>query len=234
MSSTEPSVAERLTDVRRRVREVCVRCGREPQSVELLGISKRQPIARIREALDGGLRVLGENQLQEAVVKSSQLPVDVVWHFVGRLQSNKAKAAVRIFDAIHSIDRLKIARRINIEAERQEKTIQGFIQVNLGDEPTKGGYPTDGFLDAIQPLADLEHLQIVGLMAIPPYEEDSSAARRWFRELRDLRDAMSLRAEWRGFPGWLSMGMSRDFETAIEEGATHIRVGTSIFGQRPM
>ncbi len=234
MSSIEPSVAERLANVQRRMRETCERCGREPEAVELIGISKRQPIERVREALAGGLRVLGENQVQEAVAKSAHLPVNVVWHFVGHLQSNKVKAAVRVFDAIHSIDRLKIARRINLEAERQSKSLIGFVQINLGNEPAKSGYPSEGLFDAIRPLADLERLRIVGLMAIPPFEEDLLAARKWFRELRELRDAMRSRREWQGFPGWLSMGMSHDFEMAIEEGATHVRVGTSIFGRRPM
>ncbi|MEM7582626.1 MAG: YggS family pyridoxal phosphate-dependent enzyme [Acidobacteriota bacterium] len=232
MSSVE-RVAERLNDVRARVRAACARSGRDPASVELLGISKRQPISRVREALDAGLRVLGENQIQEAVAKSAELPVDVVWHFVGHLQSNKVKAAVRLFDAIHSIDRLKIARRLDLEAARQDKVVQGFIQVNLGNEPSKSGYPLEGLFDAIKPLADLEHLQIVGLMALPPYEDSLDEARGWFRKLRELRDEMASRNEWHGFQGLLSMGMSHDFETAIEEGATHVRVGTSIFGRRP-
>lgn len=233
MSSVEQEIAERLESVYRQVRTACQRSGRDPASVTVLGISKRQPIRRIRAALAAGLRVLGENQVQEALGKSSELPVDIEWHFVGHLQSNKVKAAVRLFGTIHSIDRLKIARRIDGEAKRQGKPVAGLIQVNLGSEPSKQGYPVEGLIDALRPLADLERLRVVGLMAIPPYEEDETAAREWFVQLRELRDEIASRPEWRGFPGWLSMGMSHDFESAIEEGATHVRVGTSIFGNRP-
>jgi len=141
--------------------------------------------------------------------------------------------SVRLFGTIHSIDRLKIARRIDLEAKRQGKQVAGLVQINLGSEPNKHGYPAEDLVDALRPLADLERLRIVGLMAIPPYEEDQTAARKWFARLRELRDELASRPEWRGFPGWLSMGMSHDFESAIEEGATHVRVGTSIFGDRP-
>ena len=233
MASVEKTIGERLEDVRRRVCEACDRGSRGPEEVTILGISKRQPLERVRAAITAGLRVLGENQIQEAVAKSSQLPVGVEWHFVGHLQSNKAKSAVRLFDAVHSIDRLKIARRLDLEAQRQGRRLKGFVQVNLGSESTKQGYATEGLIEALRCLADFEHLRIVGLMAIPPYEEDFNAARIWFRRLRELRDEMGSRPEWAGFPGHLSMGMSHDFETAIEEGATHVRVGTSIFGQRP-
>lgn len=233
MSSVEQEITEHLESVQRRVRAACERSGRDPAAVALLGISKRQPIRRIRAALAAGLRILGENQVQEAVAKSAELPIDIEWHFVGHLQSNKVKAAVRLFGTIHSIDRLKIARRIDVEARHQGKHIAGLVQVNLGSEPSKHGYPADGLIDALRPLVDLERLRIVGLMAIPPYEEDQTAAREWFVRLRELRDEIAIQPEWRGFPGWLSMGMSHDFEWAIEEGATHVRVGTSIFGSRP-
>ena len=233
MSEVEAAVAERLAGVRRRIVEACGRCGRDPETVTLLGISKRQPLERVRAAIRAGLRTLGENQIQEATSKVGELPTFVDWHLVGHLQSNKVKPAVRIFGAIHSIDRLKIARKIAREAESQGKRIDGFIQVNQGAEPSKHGYPRVGLLEAVAPLAELEHLRIVGLMAIPPYEQDLDRARRWFRQLRQLRDELTARPEWSGMPGWLSMGMSHDFEVAIEEGATHVRVGTSIFGERP-
>ncbi len=228
------SVAERLGIVRRRIRAACERCGRGPGDVVLLGISKRQPLDRVRAAIAAGLEVLGENQIQEAVAKSAQLPVDIDWHFVGHLQSNKAKTAVRLFSTVHSIDRLKIARKIDLAAQRQGRRIDGFVQVNLGAESSKHGYPSEGLIEAARPLAELENLRIVGLMALPPYEEDPEAARRWFAQLRQLRDQVFGRAEWSGVPGLLSMGMSHDYEIAIEEGATHVRVGTSIFGERPV
>ncbi len=233
MSTVGAGVVERLGRVRRRVARACESCGRDPDAVTLLGISKRQPLERVRAAIRAGLKTLGENQIQEALAKTAELPLDVDWHLVGHLQSNKVKPAVRIFGSIHSIDRLKIARKIAREAELQGKRIDGFVQVNLANEPSKHGYPSDGLLEAVRPLAELEHLRIVGLMAIPPYEPDQERARRWFRQLRELRDELASEPGWAGFAGWLSMGMSHDFEVAIEEGATHVRVGTSIFGERP-
>ena len=232
-AEVEATVAESLAEVRRRCREACRRCGRAPEDVTLLGISKRQPLERVRSAIAAGLEVLGENQVQEAVSKSSSLAVDVDWHLVGHLQSNKVKPAVRLFDTIHSIDRSKIARKIDGEAERQGRRIRGLVQVNLGAERSKHGYPVEDLFETIAPLAELRQLRIVGLMAIPPYEEDKDAARGWFRRLRQMRDELVARREWSDCPGWLSMGMSHDFEVAIEEGATHVRVGTSIFGKRP-
>ncbi len=230
--SVVETVAERLGEVWRRVELACERCGRDAAAVTLLGISKRQPIERVRAVISAGLRTLGENQIQEAVAKTAELPVDVDWHLVGHLQSNKVKPAVRIFGTIHSVDSTKIARKIAREAGRQRKQIDGFIQVNLGAEPSKHGFPSEDLLESVRPLAELEDLRIVGLMAIPPYEQDLDAARGWFRRLRELRDKLAARPEWAGIPGWLSMGMSHDFEAAIEEGATHVRVGTSIFGER--
>ncbi len=234
MSADEPTVRERLDRIRARLRAACEKSERDPEDVVLLGVSKRQPLERVRAAIAAGLKVLGENQVQEAVAKSAELPVDVEWHLVGHLQSNKVKPAVRLFGTVHSIDRLKIARRIDREAERQSRRIDGFVQVNLGAEPSKHGYPEEGLVEAIRPLAELERLRVVGLMAIPPFERDPEAARRWFRRLRQLRDDVFADARWRDCPGWLSMGMSHDFEIAIEEGATHVRVGSAIFGERPV
>jgi PLP dependent protein len=233
MSAVEPAVSERLDRVRDRLRAACERSGRAPEDVVLLGVSKRQPLDRVRAAIAAGLTVLGENQVQEAVTKSAVLPVDVDWHLVGHLQSNKVKPAVRLFGTIHSIDRLKIAHKVDLEAQRQGRRIDGFVQVNLGDEPSKHGFGAEGLAESVRPLAELEWLRIVGLMAIPPFEQDLEAMRRWFRRLRRLRDEVFADVRWHGRPGWLSMGMSHDFEVAIEEGATHVRVGSSIFGERP-
>ncbi len=232
MSVVESTVAENLAQIRQRLHAACERCGRDPGDVVLLGISKRQPLERVRAAIAAGLEVLGENQVQEAVAKSAELPVSIDWHFVGHLQSNKARVAARLFSTVHSIDRLKIARKIDLAAERQGRRIHGLVQVNLGAEPSKHGYPVAGLAEAMRPLTDLENLRIGGLMAIPPYEQDPETARRWFAQLRQLRDEIFARPEWAGAPGWLSMGMSHDYEIAVEEGATHVRVGTSIFGER--
>lgn len=231
---SDTGVADRLADVRERIRRACERSGRDPGEVTLIGASKRQPVERLRAAAEAGLRTFGENQVQEAEAKIPLLGVDLDWHFIGTLQSNKVKTAVRLFSTVHSLDRPKIARALAEEAGRQDRRLKGFIQVHLGDEATKHGFPQDGedLVRAVRPLADLERLEVVGLMAIPPWEDDPEARRAWFRKLRRLRDLLADQPEWRGFPGLLSMGMSDDFEAAIEEGATHVRVGTSLFGPR--
>ncbi|MCP4654621.1 MAG: YggS family pyridoxal phosphate-dependent enzyme [bacterium] len=229
---TTSPVAARLAELEGRIHAACERCGRDPAEVVLVGIGKRQPLERLRAAAAAGLRVFGENRVREAVEKSAELPVEIEWHLVGPLQSNKVKPAVRLFDAIHSLDRPKIARLLDREAERQDRRLRGFIQVHVGAEPGKHGFAVDGLAEAVRPLAELERIEVVGLMAIPPYEEDRERARSWFRSLRELRDELAARPEWSGFPGWLSMGMSHDFEIAVEEGATHVRVGTALFGPR--
>jgi pyridoxal phosphate enzyme (YggS family) len=229
----EPStVAERLADVRQRIEAASRRAGRDPAEVTLVGVSKRQSLEKIRAAIEAGLKSLGENQVQEAAAKIPLLPLGLDYHFLGTLQSNKVKTAVRFFDTIHSVDRLKIARLLERHAEEQDRRLRGFVQVHLGEESSKHGFPLEGLAEAIAPLAELRRLEIVGLMAIPPYEEEPERARAWFRRLRETRDLLAERGEWRGFPGCLSMGMSHDFELAVEEGATHVRVGTSIFGPR--
>lgn len=226
-------------DIRSRfelIRECCAtacrRCDRNPDEVTILGASKSQPIERLRWAWDAGLRHFGENRVQEAAAKMPQMPSDIVWHLIGPLQSNKVKRMVPLFDAVHSVDRLKIGRAIDREAVALGSDLEGFIEVNLAAETTKHGFPAEGLAAAIEPLANLKGLRIVGLMAIPPWEESPENSRQWFRQLRKLRDEICSRPEWASCPGYLSMGMSHDYEVAVEEGATHVRVGTSLFGQR--
>lgn len=228
------TVAERLADLRRRLAAACGRAGRDPGEVTLIGASKRQPLERLRAAAAAGLEVFGENIVQEAAEKIPRLPPGIDWHFIGTLQSNKAKAAVELFSTVHSIDRLKIARALERQARDQDRRLSGFLQVHLGSEPSKHGFPEEpeAFVAAVRPLAELERVEVVGLMAIPPFEEDPERQRGWFRRLRGLRDRLAAEPAWRGFRGWLSMGMSDDFEIAVEEGATHVRVGTSLFGPR--
>lgn len=231
---TPSGVAKRLAAIRERIQEACSSAGRDPREVTLIGASKRQPIERLRAAAEAGLQVFGENQIQEAVVKIPELPVGLDWHFIGTLQSNKAKTVARHFNTVHSLDRPKIARVLDREARCQGRRLRGFIQVHLGHEASKHGFPQDRdeLIEAVRPLAELEHLDVVGLMTMPPQEEDPGSQRAWFRKLRALRDELAEQPEWHGFPGLLSMGMSCDFEVAIEEGATHIRVGSSLFGLR--
>jgi len=233
MGAIEAEIGAGLAAVRRRIGEACDRAGRDPGEVTLVGVSKLQPLERLRAAFDAGLRVFGESRVQEAVEKAAELPVEIDWQLIGPLQSNKVKAAARLFGTVHSVDRHKIARLLDKEAAANDRRIEAFLQIHLGDEPTKHGFPEAGVAEELRPLADLEHLRIVGLMAIPPYEEELERARGWFRRLRELRDELCARPEWSGCPGWLSMGMSHDYPVAVEEGATHVRVGTAIFGERP-
>jgi pyridoxal phosphate enzyme (YggS family) len=227
---------ERLARIRDRIEDACRRAGREAGSVTLVGASKTQPAAALAEAFEAGLRVFGENRVQEGLAKSRELPAGIAsrmeWHLIGPLQSNKVRAALDLFHTIHSIDRLSIAEVIEREAAKRGIAVTGFLEVNLGAEETKHGFPAEGLLETVRPLAAYEHLRIAGLMAIPPLGRAAEESRPWFRRLRALRDELAARPEWAGFSGWLSMGMSDDFEVAIEEGATHVRVGTALFGPR--
>ncbi|HEX3551665.1 MAG TPA: YggS family pyridoxal phosphate-dependent enzyme [Thermoanaerobaculia bacterium] len=231
----DASIAERLAGIRDRIGEACRRSGRPAGSVVLVGASKTQGPAALAAAWDAGLRVFGENRVQEAVAKSRELPPHsqgIEWHLLGPLQTNKVRPAVELFRAVHAIDRLRIAEALDREAAARGRTLDGFLEVNLGGEESKHGFSPEGLADAVRPLAGLSHLRIAGLMAIPPPGDDPEASRPWFRQLRTLRDDLAARPEWHGFPGWLSMGMSDDFEVAVEEGATHVRVGTALFGPR--
>ncbi len=199
----------------------------------LVGASKRQPPESLLEAHRAGLSVFGENRVQEAKAKIDLLPPEVEWHLIGPLQSNKARLAVRLFTLIHSVDRLKIARVLDREAQRLGRPLSCLLEINLGGEESKHGFAVADLAATVAPLAELESLKVQGLMAIPPYDDQPEASRTWFQQLRRLRDELAQRSEWSEFPGWLSMGMSGDFEVAIEEGATHVRVGTALFGSRP-
>jgi pyridoxal phosphate enzyme (YggS family) len=228
-------IPERLARIHDRIAEACRRGGRPDASVVLVGASKIQPVAALAAAWEAGLRVFGENRVQEAVAKSGELPPGIEWHLIGPLQSNKVRPAVELFRAVHSIDRPRIAEALDREAATRGRTLDGFLEINLGGEESKHGFSPDSpddLADAVRPLAGLAHLRIVGLMAIPPQGDSPEDSRPWFRQLRALRDDLASRPEWNAFPGWLSMGMSDDFEVAVEEGATHVRVGTALFGPR--
>ena len=227
-------IATRLGEIRERIRAACARAGRDPAAVTLVGAGKTQPATALRAAWAAGLRVFGENRVQEAESKAAELPADISWHLLGPLQSNKARAAAALFEVVHSVDRPKIAQALEREAQLRGRDLYGFLEVNLAGESTKHGFPAAGLPAAVAELAGASRLRIVGLMAIPPFDDDPERSRPWFRQLAALRDELAARPEWRAvdFPGWLSMGMSADFEVAIEEGATHVRVGTALFGDR--
>jgi pyridoxal phosphate enzyme (YggS family) len=231
MSSAE-QIATNLEKIRQRIRDACLRSQRDPFEITILGASKSQPIERLRWAWEAGMRVFGENRVQEAVAKMSALPSEAEWHLIGPLQSNKVNKAVLTFRTIHSIDRLKIARALDRRAAEVGIALSGFLEVNLAGEETKHGFRPDDLLAHLDRLHELEALDIVGLMALPPYEPEPEDSRVWFRRLRDLRDEICARAGWGDFPGMLSMGMSQDYPIAVEEGATHVRIGTALFGAR--
>ena len=227
-------VAERLARINARIEDACRRAGRPAGGVTLVGASKNQPAARLAEAWQAGLAVFGENRVQEGLAKSRELPSGIEWHLIGPLQSNKVRLALDLFRTIHSVDRLKIAEALDREAAARGLEISGFLEVNLGGEESKHGFPPQSLSREALPLSRLQHLRIAGLMAIPPQGDSPEDSRPWFRRLRELRDDLAGRPEWQGFPGWLSMGMSDDFEVAIEEGATIVRVGRAIFGAREL
>jgi PLP dependent protein len=235
----------RLAEVRERIAAAALRAGRRAEDVTLVGVTKTHPAALAAAAWQAGLRVFGENRVQEALGKSRELaplpppPEGPEWHLIGPLQSNKVRAALDLFRTVHSIDRPKIAEAIDQEAAARGLRVDGFLEINVGGEESKHGFPADGLADAVRPLAGLAGraretpgLRLVGLMAIPPFGEEPEASRRWFVRLRELAAELATRPEWAGFPGFLSMGMSHDYEIAIEEGATHVRVGTALFGAR--
>jgi pyridoxal phosphate enzyme (YggS family) len=213
-----------LERVRERVARAAERAGRHAEDVLLVGVSKTVDVARIRTAIAAGLGALGENRVQEARDKIAEIGRAVSWHLVGHLQTNKARDALELFEVIHSVDRIDLARELDRRARATGRTIDVFVQVNMGGEASKGGWPPEAIETAVEAVSALAGLKLRGLMTIPPAVERAEDARGWFRALRKL-------AERHGLPE-LSMGMSGDFEVAIEEGATMVRVGTAIFGPR--
>ena len=232
--AADPSatVARRLAAIESRIAAACARAGRDRASVTLVGASKTQPASRLVAAQRAGLRDFGENRVQEGVAKSGELAADTVWHLLGPLQSNKVRPAVRTFSVFHAVDRPAIAQDLDREAAKQGRRIAGLLEINLGDESSKHGFAVESLAGAAVPLAALENLEIRGLMAIPPPGASAEDSRPWFRRLAALRAELDRRDEWSGRLVHLSMGMSDDFEVAIEEGATFVRVGTALFGER--
>ncbi|HSL84034.1 MAG TPA: YggS family pyridoxal phosphate-dependent enzyme [Thermoanaerobaculia bacterium] len=230
-------VARNLAALRQRIEGAAERAGRDPAAVTLVGAAKGQPPERLRAAAEAGLRAFGENRVQEAeahreVLAGGPRLESIEWHLIGPLQSNKAKRAAELFSTVHSVDRLKIARHLDRAAGERGAVLDCFLEVNLADEESKAGFPARELAARVAPVAELRNLRVAGLMAIPPNPFDPEESRPWFRRLRELSEALAGRPEWPGWPGKLSMGMSADFEVAVEEGATHVRVGTALFGER--
>jgi pyridoxal phosphate enzyme (YggS family) len=222
--SAETEIRANLERVGEAIARACQRSGRRPDDVQLIAVSKTMPVERIRAAVAAGATALGENRVQEARDKIDALGHPVPWHLIGSLQTNKARDAARLFDWVQSVDRLELAEELDRRAHAAGRTLNVLLQVNLGDEPQKGGVAVDEVKRLLDGMAGLGSLRALGLMAIPPHAEDPEATRPHFRKLRELAQAL-------GLPH-LSMGMSADFEVAIEEGATIVRVGTAIFGAR--
>jgi pyridoxal phosphate enzyme (YggS family) len=230
------TIAENVAEIRERMASAARRVGRHADDVVLMGVSKTFAAEAIREAYTAGIRVFGENRVQEFADKAAllgDLP-DAEWRLIGHLQSNKANKAAELFHAVDSVDSLRLAERLNAAAAALGKKLRVLIEINIGGEEAKSGLqPSAPELDQLlQAALQLDRLEIQGLMTIPPFTENPEGARPYFRKLRELRDATAARQ----LPGVgmdvLSMGMSHDFEVAIEEGSTCVRVGTAIFGSR--
>lgn len=223
----------KIETIRRRMDEAAFACGRDPKSVRLVAVSKTYPASAVEEAIGAGATVFGENYIQESIEKVAALKeAQISWHFIGHLQSNKAKYAVKLFDLIHSVDSLKLAAAIGKEAKKIGKVQEILVQVNIGQEASKSGAAIEEAEALVSDIAGIENLSVKGLMGMPPFFGEPEKARPYFRTLREISD----RIKEKGVPGVtmaeLSMGMTGDFEVAIAEGATLVRIGTAIFGAR--
>ena len=227
------SVAENVERVQELIRRACHRAGRAPEDVRLIAVSKTKPAELVRQAYAAGLREFGENRVQEAAAKRKELEdIDAVWHLIGHLQSNKAKLACQVFDCIHSVDSLHLAEKIDRAAAAQGRKMPVLIEVHLGEETSKFGVEEDGLAQLAEQVGALPSLELRGLMTLPPFFDDPQEVRPYFRHLRELAGRIDKRKLSGVSMHELSMGMSHDFEIAIEEGATIVRVGTAIFGER--
>ncbi|MFA5700664.1 MAG: YggS family pyridoxal phosphate-dependent enzyme [Desulfuromonas sp.] len=231
-STVEMAVAQRLKQIRQRMDAACVRSGRDPAAVELIAVSKKKSASMIDAAARAGQRLFGESYVQEFCEKQAEVYAQVGWHFVGALQSNKVKYLRGKVEMIHGVDRFSLAQELNKQWRKLDASIAVLLQVNLAGEQSKGGVAPDKVHQLAEQIATLPHVRLQGLMTLPPFAADPEEVRPWFRHLRELAE----RLDALHLPGvsmrTLSMGMSHDFEVAIEEGATLVRVGTAIFGAR--
>ncbi|MDH5297782.1 MAG: YggS family pyridoxal phosphate-dependent enzyme [Desulfobulbaceae bacterium] len=227
------TIAENLASIRERMAAAARRAGRSPDAVRLVAVSKKVELERIKEAVAAGQTLFGENYLQEAELKVKALGPEVVWHFIGHLQSNKVKLAADLFGGIETVDRLKLAANLDRYLAESGKRLPVLLQVNIGREVQKSGVLPEDTEQLLRQINQLPHLEVRGLMTMPPFEEDGEAVRPYFRQLRLLAEELAGKGLLgRHGPVELSMGMSGDFEVAIEEGATLVRVGSALFGER--
>jgi len=227
-------LADNLNDIRERIVNAAKCSGRDPSDIKLVAVSKTHPVETLREAMDAGATVFGENKVQEGESKIREIGRgDVEWHLIGHLQSNKARKAAQLFDVIQSVDSIELAERLEricIDEGRVELSV--FVQVDLAGEETKSGIPESELPKLVAHLKTCKRLRFDGLMVLPPFFDDAEVTRPFFCRLRAIRDELAAQNAFSNVRGELSMGMSHDFEVAIEEGATVVRVGTAIFGGR--
>jgi len=233
MQRRDVDLKNRLERIKARIKKTAAACNRPVASIRLVAVCKTMPAEVVREAIEAGVTDLAENYIQEAKEKVNALVTyPTTWHFIGHLQSNKAKYAVRLFDLIHSVDSLKLAQELDKYAQKNDKTQAILIQVNVAKEDSKSGVYVEDTLQLLREVSRLEHISVKGLMTMPPYFNAPEKVRPFFAALRELRDQINKE----GIPNIsmdeLSMGMTGDFEAAIEEGATMVRIGTAIFGDR--
>lgn len=229
-------ISEHVARIRQRIQAAAARTGRDPDSIRLIAATKTVPVARIREAVDAGVLHLGESKVQEALPKLDAMAArtDVTWHFIGQLQRRKVKAVIGRFQLIHSVDSLEQAQEINRRAEAHDLCQSVLLEVNIGKEASKAGFSAAELVRVLDVLDAMPNLAVKGLMAIPPPTDSPESARPYFRAVRDLADSVKHTFRRRIRMDELSMGMSHDFEIAVEEGATYVRIGTAIFGERPV
>jgi len=224
-------IAQNLMRVREQIAQAAAKAGSVADEVALVAITKTHPADKVREAIEAGHTLFGESRVQEARAKIPELPSNLRWHFVGHLQKNKIRHALPLFEMIHSVDSLGLAQEINRIAEEEGMHPRVLLEVNVAAEGSKFGFSPEKLRDQMEALLALPRLSILGLMTIPPLAEEAEASRKYFVRLRELRDR--LQTDFRVDLAQLSMGMTQDFSVAVEEGATLVRVGTAIFGERP-
>jgi len=228
-------VAENIETIKKRIREVCSRCERRPEDVLLVGVSKTFGVESIQKAVVSGLFDIGENYAQELLGKHDKLGDERIrWHFIGHLQSNKVKDVIGYVHLIHSVDNARVAEEIQKRAEKAGRIVNVLIEVHSTDEATKYGVPPADALDLLKRISKFDRVRVQGLMTMGPFSDDPNDSRPSFRQLAELRNRISLEGIENVTMQHLSMGMSHDFEVAIEEGATIVRIGTAIFGTRPI
>ena len=215
-----------------RISEAALRVGRNPREIKLLAAAKSQSVELVQAAIAAGVRLIGENYVQEAEEKRHAISEAVEWHMIGHLQRNKVKAALNTFNLIQSLDSVALARELDKEGRRNGKTVRTLIEINLGDEQSKSGIGRDKVAELVERVSELAHLQVEGLMAVPPFKENPEEIRPYFRSLRELQVELQGWKIPNGSFSELSMGMTHDYPIAIEEGATIVRIGTALFGPR--